>query len=98
MWARVSSYSFDPSRGDEIDEGIRRFERSIDQIRGLDGVRDAYLLVDRSTGKALTMTLWESEDALTASEEVADRVRRDAAGDAVRDVDRYEVAMHETFA
>jgi hypothetical protein len=43
------------------------------------------------------MTLWESEDALRASEESADQVRRAAAGDAVRDVDRYEVALHESF-
>lgn len=96
MWARVSSYEFG---GDEsVEEGIRAFERALtEEDFQMEGMRDAYLLVDREDGKALTITLWESEDAMRASEEAADRVRRDAAGDAVRDVDRYEVALHESF-
>ena len=95
MWARVSSYEMASS--EEAEEGIRGFERSMTRIRELDGIRDAYLLVDRASNRALTMTFWESEEALRASEGAADQVRRDAAGDAVRNVDRYEVVLHETF-
>jgi hypothetical protein len=36
-------------------------------------------LVDRDSGKSITITLWESEDALRASEERADTLRRDIA-------------------
>ena len=96
MWARVSSYEF--GGDDNVEEGVRAFERAIsDDDFQMEGMRDAYLLVDRAAGKALTITLWESEEALRASEESADQVRRQAAGDAVRDVDRYEVALHESF-
>lgn len=96
MWARVTSYDF--GADENVDEGVRAFERALtDEDFHMDGMRDAYLLVDREAGKALTMTLWESEQALRASEESADQVRRAAAGDAVRDVDRYEVALHESF-
>jgi heme-degrading monooxygenase HmoA len=82
---------------EQLEEGIRGFERGLDALRELEGVREAYLLVDRASGKAATMTLWESEGALRASEDVADRVRRDAAGDAVRSVERYEVVRRERF-
>jgi hypothetical protein len=95
MWARVGTYEI--AGEEQLEEGIRGFERGLDPLRELEGVREAYLLVDRASGKAATMTLWESEDALRASEEVADRVRRDAAGDAVRSVERYEVVRHERF-
>jgi heme-degrading monooxygenase HmoA len=96
VWARVSSYEFGGEAN--VDEGIRTFERSMtDDAFQMEGMRDAYLLIDRATGKALTMTLWESEEALRASEESADQLRRAAAGDAVRTVDRYEVALHESF-
>lgn len=96
MWARVSSYEF--GRDENVEEGVRAFERALtDDDFHMEGMRDAYLLVDRAEGKALTITLWESEEALRASEQSADQVRRAAAGDAVRDVDRYEVALHESF-
>ncbi len=95
MWARVSSYEMTGTS--EMEEGIRGFERSMDAISQMEGARAAYLLVDRTSGKALTLTLWETEEALRASDEAADRVRREAAGDAIRNVDRYEVALHQSF-
>lgn len=69
-------------------------------VRQLDGAKSAYLLLDRRSGKALTITLWESEEALRASEEAANKLRGDAAGSAggtVQDVERYEVALYEQF-
>ena len=95
MWARVSSYEFG---GDSVEEGLRNFEQALtDDDFQMDGMRDAYLLIDREQGTALTITLWESEEAMRASEASADQVRRAAAGDAIRNVDRYEVALHESF-
>ena len=99
MWARVSSY--EPTGGDEPEEAIRSFERamadSLERIQEMAGVRDAFLLVDHASGKALTITLWENEEALLASEDAADQVRRQAAGESIRSVERYEVAFHESF-
>jgi heme-degrading monooxygenase HmoA len=55
-----------------------------------------YILVDRESGNALSLTLWESRDAMEASEQQADSSRQDAArssGGSVAKVERYEVAL-----
>jgi heme-degrading monooxygenase HmoA len=95
MWARVASYEIPIG---EIDAGVRGFQNAMTSLRQMDGAAAAYLLVDRTSGKALTLTLWESDDALRASEEAAERIRREAVGEAVRNVERYEIALHESFA
>jgi heme-degrading monooxygenase HmoA len=97
MFARVSTYQFPP---DQADQGAEAFNRATEPLRQMDGVRSAYFLLDRASGKALTITLWESEQAMTASEEAANRIRSDAAGSAggtVQTVERYEVAFHQEF-
>lgn len=95
MFARVSTYQF---AVDQADQGIQAFKAV--PLEQMSGVRSAYFLLDRASGKALTITLWESEEALTASEETANRLRNDAAGSAggtVQSVERYEVGFHEEF-
>jgi len=50
----------------------------------------------RSAG--LTLTFWESEEALSESEEAANRIRGEAAkagGDTVTGVESYEVVLNE---
>ena len=94
MHARVSTYAGSPDR---LDEGIQAFERSTDTLRGLDGFEGGYLLVDRATGNALTITLWSSEEAEQASAEQAKQIRSDATGGAgitVESVVSYEVAIN----
>jgi heme-degrading monooxygenase HmoA len=93
MHARVSTYAGTP---DQAEEGIRNFERTTDALRGLDGFEGAYLLVDRGTGKALTLTLWSNADAEQASAERAKQMRSEAAGGAgmsVESVETFEVAL-----
>ena len=46
----------------------------------------------------LGVTLWESEEAMRASEQEADRLREESAeasNQAIADVERYEVALFE---
>lgn len=93
MHARVGSYEGSP---DQAEAGIRNFEGLTDRLRSLEGFQGAYLLVDRGTGKALTMTLWSSEEAAQASAEQAKQMRSDAAGGAgmsIGSVETYEVAL-----
>ena len=62
----------------------------------MDGFEGVYYLVDRQSGKALTIILWESEEAMRASEEEANRLRSESAesaGATVENVERYEVAI-----
>jgi hypothetical protein len=63
------------------------------------GGHGGVLLIDRASGKAMAMTLWEDEAAMRASEERANELRRAASeelGAAEQpDVERYEVAVFE---
>ena len=55
-------------------------------------------LGDRQSGKVIGVSLWESEQAMQASEQVGDRTRSDSAeavGASVADVERYEVGLFE---
>jgi heme-degrading monooxygenase HmoA len=94
MFARVSTYQGDPA---QIDEGLNYARESIlPRVQQVDGFEGVYYLVDRESGKALTITLWESEEALRASEEEANRLRSesaDASSATVEGVERYEVAI-----
>jgi hypothetical protein len=64
----------------------------------MDGNRGAIHLMDREAGKQLSITLWESAEAMRASEEKANQVRGDAAQTTSADVggvERFEVAVAE---
>jgi heme-degrading monooxygenase HmoA len=94
MFARVSTYQGSPQ---QIDEGLDHARRNIlPRVRAVDGFEGVYYLVDRQSGRALSITLWESEEAMRASEEEANRLRgesAEAAGATVEGVERYEVAI-----
>jgi len=84
----------------QIDEGIERIrDTTVPAVKEIDGFKGIFSLVDRQTGKGLTVTFWETEEALRASEEKANRLRSEAAeklgatGEPI--VERYEVALYE---
>jgi heme-degrading monooxygenase HmoA len=87
--ARVSRYEGD------VDRLLDGFERQADLVRRLEGFGRAYLFVDRAGGRAMIVTLWDSEEALDASASRAAHLREEAAetaGATVGSVDSYEVA------
>lgn len=66
------------------------------RIQQLDGFEGLYYLVNRESGKALSITFWGSEEAMRAGEEEASRLRgesAEAASATVENVERYEVAI-----
>lgn len=90
MFARVSTY-----HGADAEKFAQSFESVGDDVERLAGFSGAYLLVDRASDKALTITLWDSEDALTSSVETASEIRKRAAdtgGYSIDSVEHYEVA------
>ena len=95
MYARVTSLSGSPT---DVEAGIASFRESVVPFAREDG-RGAILLIDRQTGKAIAITLWEDEQALAASDERATALRADAAQEmgATQQptVERYEVAVFE---
>jgi hypothetical protein len=95
MHARVTTLSGSPG---EADAGIANFRENVVPYTKSDG-KGAILLVDRSSGKALAITLWEDEAAMQASEERANALRADAAeqmgASQQPTVERFEVAVFE---
>ncbi len=82
-----------------MEEGISHVrERILPAVRNIPGFSGALFLTDPQTGKALSITLWESERALRDSEEEANRLRQESAeasGETVAGVERYEVPILE---
>ena len=95
MHARVTTISGAP---DDVDNGIDNFRTNVVPFAGEKG-KGAILLVDRDNGEAIAITLWEDEQSLHASEEEANKLRSDAAGEMgasqAPNVGRYEVAVFE---
>jgi heme-degrading monooxygenase HmoA len=62
--------------------------------RLMEGFEGMIALVDRHSGKTLGITFWESEEAMRASEEAANRLREESSevgGEEIAGVERYEV-------
>ncbi len=97
MHARVTTTQAAPESADESLKVVR--EQVLPQARQIPGFAGVLSLVDRETGKGITVTLWESEAALRTSEEAADRLRGQAVsaveGSELLSVERYEVAIDE---
>ena len=59
MYARVTTTQFSPYRLEEAIGVIR--DHTVPAAQKQDGFKGYLLLVDRSTGKGITITLWEEE-------------------------------------
>jgi hypothetical protein len=97
--ARVSSLE---GSSDRIDEGIRFIEDQIlPAADAMTGWRGIVALVDRTNGRTKTITFWDGEESLKASEERANQLRTEAAeamAERITGVDRYEVAVNSVLA
>lgn len=95
MHARVTTISGSPA---EADVGIDNFRANVVPFAREQG-KGAILLVDRQSGEAIAITLWESEEAMRASEEGANSLRGQAADQMgaaqTPTIGRYEVAVFE---
>jgi hypothetical protein len=86
---------------DALDAGATSFrDQVVPSVRD-NGGKAAILLVDRQSGKAVAVTVWENEEAMRATEERANTLRAQAAeatrATAPPRVERYEVEVFESF-
>jgi heme-degrading monooxygenase HmoA len=92
MFARVTTTQGSP---DQFDQTVRYVqEQLIPSVKGMPGLKGAYWLGDRQAGKGLSITLWESAEAMQASEKMASQVRTQAVqatAGSLQSVERYEV-------
>ena len=90
MFARVSTYQ------GETERLLEGFRRTTELLAQLEGFERAYFLTDDAAGRAMTITVWQSEAAMAASADWASKAREHAAhesGAAVESVGSYEVAL-----
>ena len=85
-----------PGKRDDAKRHVR--EHLLPQLQQQDGFEGFIFLGDAQSGKVLGVVLWESEEAMRASEEAADRMRCESAhatGAQIAGVERYEVRVFE---
>ncbi len=83
---------------DAAGEAISQYRDALTAFRAMDGNRGAFLLVDRTGGRGVGVTLWETEEAMLSSREQAQQLRQRAADQAqgeIESVIEYEVAVWE---
>jgi heme-degrading monooxygenase HmoA len=69
-------------------------DQVIPALKGIEGFVGAYFMGDRESGKLMSVVLWDSEEHMRASEEMADRIRGDVATatqGTIQSVERFEV-------
>ena len=87
MHARLSTYE---GQAGELSDGFNAQTAALEQ---LDGFKAAYFGVSDS-GKAFSLTVWETEEALEASAERAKQMRSDAtqpSGAEIQSVEHFEI-------
>ena len=90
MYARVSTYRGD---GERLLDG---FADLTEPLAAIDGFSHAYFMVDRESGKGMSITIWETEEALNASVEKANELREKGAaagGAEIESVQHYEIGV-----
>lgn len=97
MHARMTIVEALPEQADSFLAVLR--EQVLPRARKWDGYRGVLSLIDRSSGKNVTVTIWETEEAMRASDESAGQLRSNAISDVgvsrSPSVERYEVAVLE---
>ena len=93
MFARVSTYK---ETHESIAAGLARSSDVTEKVEGLPGFKGVYYLIDRDAGQSISVTLWETEQAMLDTVEQANQIRSDeteARGGQIVDVTHYEVAL-----
>jgi heme-degrading monooxygenase HmoA len=96
MWARLTRFvlpALDPEKS------IGQLHHVVDVFGAQPGLERVDVLFNRRNGDAVTITVWESEEAMKASEELADHLRSEVALEVLGWVDRvseYELIRSDT--
>ncbi|HEX6208639.1 MAG TPA: hypothetical protein VF058_09835 [Actinomycetota bacterium] len=88
--------------GEEFDEGARNARENVaPALRELEGFAGLLILGDRSSGRSMSVTFWETEDALRSSEEAAEEMRVETAArydEEILGVETYDLVIDERGA
>ncbi|MFI7496283.1 hypothetical protein ACH9D2_16395 [Kocuria sp. M4R2S49] len=93
MYARLSTY--EGGYPEDYDAGLDTLRAEVlPGIQALPGYRGSMSLVERSTGRSMSITFWADEEALSATRQTVEKIRERAAatsGSRILDVTEYEV-------
>ena len=92
MFARVTAYHAD----EDSQKLLGAFQDTIGPLQQVEGFSHAYFLIDADTGRAVSMTIWESEADMAGSEAGGEQRRQrrsEISGASVDSVDHYEVGL-----
>ena len=101
MYARIATFeSTDPAADEKIFEQAGEIVEPI--IREMNGIQGHMELLDRSSGKSLSISLFDTEENAIAAEPIFDEEMPKALGDLMQQfsgrrtsVDRYDVLVDE---
>lgn len=91
MFARVSTFSTGP----ETVSGALPQE-FVDRVLQIPGCQGIYYLAGKDTAKAISITLWDTEEAMTESRKEANKLRKEASETEktqIVAVEEFEVAI-----
>lgn len=91
MYARVASFNMDEGLDETIDQ-VRNDVEADKRPPGLEDAKGMMMLVDRSSGKSMGITLFDSEDAMKRGDEALNAMSPTGGG-ARTGVEFYEVAV-----
>jgi heme-degrading monooxygenase HmoA len=90
MFARVGIFQ---GPQEQLEDALRRGrQQTLPALQRIPGFAGLYVLADHQTGKSVAMSLWETEAAMQASEDIA-RKARGSKGRTEIELDRYEVVI-----
>jgi heme-degrading monooxygenase HmoA len=92
MFARVTTYHAD----EDTDRLLEAFQATIGSLQLVDGFSHGYFMVEPSTSAAISMTVWDSEEAMMASAESAEERRHqrvETGAASIVSVDTYEIGL-----
>ena len=96
MHARVSFYQL--AEGGDIDAAVDSSNKAIATVLQIAGNQGVKLMIDRYRGKAIAITLWDSQETLKLSSHEANGLREQVAGTGgltIENVEHYEVFRDE---
>lgn len=91
MFARVSTYKTETGPATTSDAPT---EDTLRRVLEIPGCRGIYFLSGTESDKGLSITLWDSEETLTASQQAANSIRSDTSEEQniqVLEVEEFEV-------
>jgi heme-degrading monooxygenase HmoA len=97
MYARAT---WAESSKDQIEARLADYPRRMKSIRESPGCVGIAALINRETGAAVSVSYWESKEAMLASEAAGEQIRNQvqAEGTQVRDMDRFDVILQDRVA